>query len=117
MTPADTRRQWYQEQAGELMQLHGIGWVLCAADERDSQFAYDYARLAAHFGRLALGHSILEDVPELPLNHMWQSYQIGMTAVPVCRVCGVVQRRDGKNKPCKGKAAPIVLRDEVLHDA
>lgn len=26
----------------------------------------------------------------------------------ICRICGVVQRRDGKNKPCKG---PTRLRD------
>ena len=23
-------------------------------------------------------------------------------AYPICRICGIVQRRDGKNKPCKG---------------
>ena len=30
-----------------------------------------------------------------------------------CRKCGVIERKDGKNKPCKGKCK-IVLRDERL---
>lgn len=32
--------------------------------------------------------------------HDW--YRPRQYAYPICRICGVVQRRDGKNKPCKG---------------
>ena len=38
--------------------------------------------------------------------HDW--YRPQQYAYPICRICGVVMRRDGKNKPCKG---PTRLRD------
>lgn len=30
-----------------------------------------------------------------------------------CSLCGVVQRRDGNNKPCPGKPAPVKLREQA----
>ena len=32
--------------------------------------------------------------------HDW--YMPHQVAYPICRICGVVKRRDGKNTPCKG---------------
>jgi hypothetical protein len=32
--------------------------------------------------------------------HDW--YRPRQFAYPICRICGVVKRTDGKNKPCKG---------------
>lgn len=40
--------------------------------------------------------------------HEWFEFH-GVTA---CRRCGVVQRRDGLNKPCPGKTAAITTREE-----
>lgn len=54
-----TAQDWFREIAEELTELHGIGWIECAEDERDSELAYKWTRLAAHFGRLALGETIL----------------------------------------------------------
>lgn len=34
------------------------------------------------------------------LEHDW--FHSGLSPHPCCRVCGIVQRRDGKNLPCKG---------------
>lgn len=34
------------------------------------------------------------------MTHDW--YRPRQYAYPICRICGVVQRTDGKNKPCKG---------------
>lgn len=39
-------------------------------------------------------------------SHDWHDYK-GLTC---CRVCGIVQRRDGQNKPCRGRVK-ISLRD------
>lgn len=41
------------------------------------------------------------------MKHIWcKSYYAIVTSKPwkYCRVCGVVQRADGKNKPCTGKS-------------
>jgi hypothetical protein len=29
---------------------------------------------------------------------------------PYCRICGVVKRADGKNKPCRGSTPKVALR-------
>lgn len=34
------------------------------------------------------------------MTHDWKLF--GQYAYPVCRICGIVKRRDGNNKPCKG---------------
>ncbi len=57
MTPEDARRAWYREQA----------WRWGGTDEHDDiavmhpDNSYYFARLAAHFGRLALGHSLHQE--------------------------------------------------------
>lgn len=45
-----------------------------------------------------------------PVKHEWFQPSREQAGYPwtICRVCGVVQRRDGKNKPCKG---PTKLRE------
>lgn len=40
------------------------------------------------------------------LSHVWWIFA-GMTC---CRVCGIVQRRDKENRPCKG---PVKVRPRV----
>ena len=50
-----------------------------------------------------------EEPDETNLNHKWE-IKPSVLPYPVCRVCGIVQRRDGKNSPCKGPVS-IGLRD------
>jgi len=41
--------------------------------------------------------------PRKPREHQWCYPETGAyISFPFCRVCGVVQRRDGLNQPCKG---------------
>ncbi len=43
-----------------------------------------------------------------PGEHVWIMPDDAWHPWPFCKVCGIVQRRDGQNKPCKG---PTRLRD------
>ena len=53
-----TRREWYVQLAGEEFGRLARGNISDAPSYEPSvQFAYEEARLAAHFGRLALGES------------------------------------------------------------
>lgn len=41
--------------------------------------------------------------------HEWQPFMDGLLA---CKLCGIVRRRDGKNKPCRGRVR-VALRAEA----
>ena len=43
--------------------------------------------------------------------HDW--YRPRQYAYPICRICGVVRRRDGKNKPCKGPTCLRPMEGEI----
>ncbi len=61
MTPDERQRDWYREMAllfGEL----SAQWAVV---ERKDDFAASRARLAAHFGRLALGEEEYEPAPSV----------------------------------------------------
>ena len=65
------------------------------------------AEIGARLRARRLGRAdAIADSREQPSIHDW--YVPDGYVYPICRVCGVVQRRDGKNKPCKG---PTRLRD------
>jgi hypothetical protein len=49
-----------------------------------------------------------------PKPHDW--FHSGLSAHPSCRVCGIIQRRDGKNSPCKGPVS-IGLREASVPTA
>jgi hypothetical protein len=44
--------------------------------------------------------------PVVPGEHYWMMFN----NLPCCAHCGIVRRRDGKNKPCRGKVR-VALRD------
>lgn len=44
--------------------------------------------------------------PVVPGEHYWMMFN----NLPCCAHCGIVRRRDGKNKPCRGKVR-VELRD------
>ena len=52
------------------------------------------------------------------MNHKWwepgDPFPFNMsdgTPIVYCRTCGIVRRRDGKNKPCPGKTPRVTTRD------
>ena len=45
------------------------------------------------------------------MTHDW--YRPRQYAYPICRICGVVQRTDGKNKPCKGPTRLRPMEGEI----
>lgn len=57
MTPDDQRRQFYQEQAEEYGHWCNIGTTA-----HKLEFVVLYARIAGHFGRLALGQTSVADM-------------------------------------------------------
>jgi len=47
--------------------------------------------------------------PVVPGEHYWMMFG----TLPCCAHCGIVRRRDGKNRPCRGKVR-VALRDAAF---
>ena len=77
-------------------------------DELDDLLAAAEAREAKERGAWILSQNTE------PKPHDW--FHSGLSAHPSCRVCGIIQRRDGKNSPCKGPVS-IGLREASVPTA
>lgn len=51
-----------------------------------------------------------EGVAERPEVHSHEWFRPSALSYDCCRICGIVKRADGKNRPCKGPVK-ITLRD------
>lgn len=64
----DARIRWYREQARYFGEERAARFADQPDDISDDDFAYYYARLAAHFGRLALGEQRTPEAERLSRN-------------------------------------------------
>ena len=60
-----------------------------------------------HFDTAAKAMSEAKIIGFDPVAHEWvdgPKFQVATRTLTYCRVCGLVKRRDGKNKPCRGRS-------------